>query len=251
MAPDEYVRQVLAKYWSTTATLAWVLKPELESKVAAWAGSYLRGFTISGSNAKGTTVSGLTDVDYFISLSATTPGTLKDNFLSLHAYAEAQGWSPRAQNVSIGIDYAGYKVDLVPGRVQTGYVNYHSLYRRKTDSWTQTNVAEHIRLVRESGRTEEIRGAKIWRSLHGLEFPSFYLELATLEAVRHRRLGAIADNIWALLEFLAGEFPRVRLVDPANTNNVVSDSLTAAQKDQIAAQARRSLSATDWSQVLW
>ena len=135
--------------------------------------------------------------------------------------------------------------------MQKGYVNYHSLYRRKAGSWTQTNVEEHVRLVRDSGRTEEIRGGKIWRSLHGLEFPSFYLELATLEAVRHRRQGAVADNLWALLEFLAGDFPRTRLVDPTNTNNVVSDTLTAVQKARIAVQARRSLSASDWNQVLW
>jgi hypothetical protein len=39
-------------------------------------------------------------------------------------------------------------------------------------------------------------------------------------------------------------------MDPANTNNVISDDLTAAEKAKVVAAARQALAATDWNQIV-
>ncbi|MEJ2422817.1 MAG: hypothetical protein P8018_14135 [Acidobacteriota bacterium] len=146
----------------------------------------------------------------------------------------------------------GYKIDLVPARVQAGYVNRHSLYRRKADSWTVTDVSRHIALVRGSGRTEEIRLAKVWRSLNQLEFPSLALELAVLQATKGRRLGAVADNFWEVLRYLSVEsFLTTRLVDPSNTANIVSDDLTIGEKAAVVEAARRARNQLRWDAIIW
>jgi hypothetical protein len=179
------------------------------------------------------------------------PENLRQIYWSLFQRAGSAGWTPQPHNVSIGVKVLGHKVDLVPGRVQHGYVNRHSLYRRKADSWTQTDVAFHIALVRDSGRTEEIRLTKIWRALHGLEFPSLALELAVLEAIHGRRRGDLAANFWEVLRYLAEDFRTARLLDPANTANVVSEDLTALEKMAVGAAAQRSRSETSWARIVW
>lgn len=40
-------------------------------------------------------------------------------------------WNARPQSVSIGVTINGFQADLVPGKVQEGYQNYHSLWVSK------------------------------------------------------------------------------------------------------------------------
>jgi hypothetical protein len=69
---------------------------------------------------------------------------------------------------------------------KTSIANDHGLYKSKQDSWTKTNIDKHISMVKGSNRKIEIAAAKIWRERHGLDFPSIFLEIATLEALKNR-----------------------------------------------------------------
>jgi hypothetical protein len=253
MTQDQYVEQVLAKYAVATGPYS---QPERVASAIApvvrnWAGTSLAGLSFSGSYAKGTPVHGGTDVDLFISLNANTTATLKQIFESLFQLATSNGWSPRRQDVSIGITSSGMSVDLVPGKIQSGYQNYHSLYRSKVDSWTQTNVSLHVDTVKNSGRAKEIRAVKIWRNLHRLDFSSFYLELTVIESLKGRSLGNLGANVLHALEYIGASLPSARVVDPANTNNIISNDYTDAEKRAIAAQATRSRSRAHWEQIIW
>ena len=97
--------------------------------------------------------------------------------------------------MSLGINLAGNQVDLVPGKRQSQYGTDHSLFRKKANTWTKTNIQTHIKLVRDSRRTEEIRVVKLWRDQWGLDFPSIYLELTTLEALRGKPIGRPSENV--------------------------------------------------------
>jgi hypothetical protein len=253
MTQDQYVEQVLAKY--AVATGAYSQPERVANSIApvirSWAGTALAGLSFSGSYAKGTPVHGGTDVDLFISLNANTTPTLKQIYESLFQLAVSNGWLPRKQDVSIGIAISGISVDLVPGKIQSGYQNYHSLYRSKIDSWTQTNVSLHVDTVKNSGRTKEIQAVKIWRNLHRLDFSSFYLELTVVEALKGRSMGNLGANVLHALEYIGAYLPSARVVDPANTNNVISNDYTAAEKQAIAAQATRSRSQPHWEQIIW
>lgn len=253
MTPDQYVEQVLAKYAVPSGPAS---QPEKVANVIApivrqWAGSTLANLSFSGSYAKGTPVHGSTDVDLFISLTANTAPSLKQIYESLFSLATINGWSPRRQDVSIGITSNDLSVDLVPGKIQSGYQNYHSLYRSKKDSWTQTNVSLHIDTVRNSGRTKEIRAIKIWRNLHGLDFSSFYLELTVIDALKGRSTNSLADNVLHALRYIGNSLPTAWVVDPANTNNVISNDFTQSEKSVLAIQARASANKQQWGQIIW
>src|SRR6266568_159718 len=239
MTPDQYVEWVLAKYQVPRGPTspAEQLGGSVAGPLRAWAGQQLNALEYSGSYAKQTGVRGISDVDVFISIKSDTTNTLKEIYNSLYSLAQKQGWSPRQQNVSVGVTVNGTRGDLVPGKVQAGHQNYHSLYLRKRDSWTQTNVALHVDTVRNSGRLREIRAVKIWRFLHGLDFPSLYLELFTIQSLSGRTQSTLAENVLHALRTIGSSLASARIVDPSNTNNVLSDDLTRQEKERIATLA--------------
>ena len=160
-----------------------------------------------------------------------------------------KGYAPKQQNVSINIRVNGYNVDLVPAKHQGGTSNDHSLYRRRADTWTQTNVVKHVAVVTKAGRIAESRILKLWRNQKQLDFPSFYLELTTIAALSGAR-GTLSENVWTTLQYLRDRFSAARVVDPANTNNIISDDLSDAEKTKIATAAGQALKATDWKQIV-
>ncbi|MEJ1938389.1 nucleotidyltransferase domain-containing protein, partial [Nostoc sp. NIES-2111] len=179
-----------------------------------WAGRYLLDIAPSGSYAKGTANRSGTDLDLFISLSPDTVETLSDIHKTLAATLKATGYQPHPQNVSIGIKVNGYAVDLVPGKRQNWLFNDHSLYKRRGDTWTKTDISQHIAKVKGSGRQAEIRLIKLWRSQKGLEFPSFYLELAVIKALETAWLSPLADNMRTVFAYLRDNIATARFVDP-------------------------------------
>lgn len=250
MSADDYLRSLLLKYEVNTAAARLVAEQQIVPVIQQWAGQYLLDIRLSGSTAKGTANAGANDMDLFIALRSTTPETLREIYESLYAVAAAR-WPARKQNVSIGIQLGGYQFDLVPGRLQNGFQNWFSLWRNKAQSWTQTNIDLQVQTVANSGRVEEIRVLKLWRTLAGLDFPSFPLELATLQALHGRRLGDLANNVSAALSWISDNIGAARLVDPANTNNVVSDDLTPQQCGQIAGSAAHARAQPNYSNFVW
>jgi hypothetical protein len=224
-----------------------------------WAGDKLVGVYPSGSYMKGTAVRSGTDIDLLLSLSAHTNETLKELYDRLFECLTSGGYAPRRQNVSLNIRASGYSVDLVPGKRQNALSDDHSLYRRKADTWTKTNISTHVRTVKSAGRTDEIRIAKLWRNQKGLDFPSFYLELSVIRALAGRPLpGLVSYNpqlplsqrVMMVFEYLRDSFAAARIVDPANGNNIISDDLTAQEKARVSAAARAAREARQWEDVV-
>ena len=211
----------------------------------------LCGKQLSGSRAKGTAITLSSDLDIFISISSASIGTLSEIYNSLYNYFNSLNIQCRKQNVSIGVNYQNKKVDLVPGKRQHNYGDDHSLYKSKQGTWTQTNITTHITTIRNSNRAVEIMSTKIWRERHNLDFPSMFLELAVIEATKNRNYGDFDNNFWEVLKWLSVNITSARIIDPANTNNIISDDLTQNEKRAIANMASVSLQKQSWQEIIW
>ena len=251
MTADEYLYAILRREAVDTSATSPVrgVQAILQPILNEWGGMQLRAVHPSGSFAKGTANRSGTDIDLFISLKSDTTNTLKEIYKLLFNKLKEKGYTPKQQNVSVNIRVGGYDVDLVPAKHQGGNSQDHSLYRRRADSWTQTNVQEHIATVTRAGRTLESRVLKLWRNQKHLDFPSFYFELTVIAALSGAR-GTLSQNVWTAFEHLRDRFPNARVVDPANTNNIISDDLSSADKAKIAAAARQALAAPNWNQIV-
>ena len=181
---------------------------------------YLRSVKLAGSHAKGTDLPD-SDYDYFLNLSAVTPGPIAAIQQSLAGFLHGH-----VRNVSVRILRDGRFIDLVPARANV-------LWQARFDTWLKTDIDKQIRHVRDSDFIDEILALKIWRRRHALRFPSFLMELAAI----HAR----PNNFRDVLHFLATDFLAARLIDPGNSNNIVSDLLTGVEKLRITRRARLSL----------
>jgi len=183
---------------------------------------YLESITLAGSHAKGTALRD-SDIDLFLRFSPGTPGPISAIQTSLADHFHGQ-----IRNVSVRILLEGRFIDLVPAR-------NNILWQARFNTWLKTDIPLQIRYVRDSGLIDEILALKIWRRRHALRFPSFLMELAVIHALIPNR--PIEEQFTSLLRFLATDFPTTRLLDPANSNNVVSDLLTDVEKLRIARTA--------------
>jgi len=254
MTADEYVNDIVNKY-KLPQTLSQVMQTNvvapLSRIIKSWAGNSLDKIEISGSRAKGTAISIATDLDLFISLKSSTTTPLKEIYDSLYDTLTSNKITARKQNVSIGVQYAGYNVDLIPAKRQDNYGNDHSLYRSKANTWTKTNIATHINKVKNSNRISEIIAIKIWRERFSLDFPSMYLELTVIDALKGRHGNQLATNFMTVLDYLIKDFLNKTIYDPANTNNIISDDLYKYEKESIIKQAEESRKASTWDKIIW
>jgi hypothetical protein len=250
LTADQYLAQIISKYQINEAGVkgqVGLLYPTIQR----WANQYLLEAIYSGSIAKGTAISLGTDADVFISLSSATQETLADIYNTLYNALTQAGYQATKQNVSIGVNSGGYQIDLVPGKRQSQYGYDHSLYRNKASTWTKTNVKTHVSHVVGSNRIHEIKLTKIWRQLNKLDFPSFYMELAVINCLSGRSYSDLNGNFWHVLGFLSGDFVNSRYLDPANTNNVISDDLSVSERQQIRSAAQIACTKPDWAQIVW
>jgi len=127
----------------------------------------------------------------------------------------------------------------------------HKLYTSKKGSWIQTDVRKHINLIGKSNRVTEISALKVWRENHELKFPSILIELMSIQALKGRLIGAHEENFLYLLDYMYKNIETIRVVDPANSNNVISDSIYKYEKTAIKRVAKESLQKQYWSEILW
>lgn len=252
MTPDQYLQQILSKYAVSTG----VNSPpsnagrKIYPTIKTWGGNALKEVLFSGSYAKGTAVKGGTDVDLFISLSSTTTNTLQEIYDSLFSYLSSNGFEPRKQNVSIGIVLDGVRIDLIPAKRQDSNSNDHSLWKNKAQTWTKTNIIKHINMVSNSGRLDEIKLTKIWRNQNNLDFPSIYLELFVMDALYNKNTNQLSTNFLTVLESLTNNLKNRRIIDPSNTQNIISDDIADATKEIISSKALFSKTRSSWEDVI-
>jgi hypothetical protein len=155
-------------------------------------------------------------------------------------------YKTRKQRVSTGITFVidgnEIQMDIVPGRelLVDDYLatNRLNLYVREKllqpATSTQTNIQEHINIVK--GKNSErsiIRLLKIWKSnKNESRVKSFFIELITIRAFETSK--EVPNGIWEqlkmVMQYIMDNVESIRLVDPANSNNVVSDTMTDSEK---------------------
>ncbi|HSW74876.1 MAG TPA: hypothetical protein VLG16_03330 [Candidatus Saccharimonadales bacterium] len=258
MTPDQYLAQLLQNYEArANQQQALALIQALSPDLRAWAGNLLFEIIPAGSYAKGTAIAGLSDLDILVSISSQYTGTLEEMYWSLHRSLDASGYSPRAQNVSVGINAGNWKVDIVPAKRQPDLLTFnHSLWSKKSGTHRTTNIHRQIATVSQSRHKTEIKLVKIWKMRHGLEFPSYLLETTVMEALRGTVLPifappSLANNFMRVLRFIQDELPNRQIIDPVKQSNILSDELTVEEKRRLSQQAGTSIAEPYWENIVW
>jgi hypothetical protein len=145
---------------------------------------------------------------------------------------------------------SGFHIDVVPGRAIDNSFKYANLYRSDNDSSLQTSIKVHIDTVRNSGRSDAIRLMKLWRKRKNVPFKkSLALELITIDGCTGKLTSDLEGQLLATFRHIRDKILTIRLVDPANTNNILSDEISIIDKILIQNAAKAAIDAQYWSQV--
>jgi hypothetical protein len=175
---------------------------------------------------------------------------IKSIFWNLFKYLSDQDVHPHTRDVSIRLEIGGVSVDLIPA-CRDHETSRTELFNKRSGQAVHTDVARHVHLIANSGRQQEICALKIWRERMSLDFPSFYLELMVLRALGSERFGQLADNILGVFRHLSSKFEQAVVADPSNSDNILSNDLSASDKKAIAKAARDALYDENWKKILW
>lgn len=170
-------------------------------------------------------------------------------------------YKTRKQRVSTGVTFVidgdEIQMDIVPGRelVTDDYsvTNRLNLHVRpkllQPASTTQTNIQEHINLVK--GKNAErgiIRLLKVWKTnKNQSRVKSFFVELITIRAFEscNETPSGVWPQLKMVMEYIRDNAQTIRLVDPANSNNVVSDTMTDSEKYNLHLDMKQMLEMID------
>jgi hypothetical protein len=193
-----------------------------------------------GSYAKRTMIAAQFDLDLVVYFPHTTPQHPRDLYTAVEDRLRAAGHYVDRHNVALRIRYTpGWHIDVVPGRALDVTCEYADLWSADRNTTRQTSLKRHIDLAR-SGNRDLIRLLKLWRRRHLAPIPSFALEL----------IAARSSDFRGALDLLT-RLDRIRLVDPANSNNILTDDLDSTHKQHTADLAARSLAETSIERVVW
>ena len=251
MTNHEYLKQILAGQDLTAAQIATL---QLCRKAIEVQVSQLNGaprFYYAGSYGKQTMIADNFDLDIVAYWPVSCTYTLKDIFEAVGPLLQSKWKSAKPKTVAWTISFqGGFHIDVVPGRALDQAYKEANLYRSDKDSTMKTSIKVHIDTVRSSGRQEAIRLMKLWRTRNAVPWQkSLPLELMTIEALRGTSTIDLEQQLLKVFAHVRDTIERVRIVDPANSNNVVSDELSDGDRQAIKAGAQAAIDARLWSEV--
>jgi hypothetical protein len=177
----------------------------------------------------------------------------------------------RKQKVSIGmkfdIDGVEFDMDVVPGRERPNNNDYNdnntdlSLHinpskrtKKEEDDGKvriKTNIKTHVGLLNGANRTHERKVTKllkVWKTEQknkngGKLIKSFMMELYTKEAFDNT--DEIPSGLWKktklVMNHIIDNIETANLIDPANSSNIVSDSMSDTAKTQTKRDMKKSI----------
>ncbi|OHD15110.1 MAG: hypothetical protein A2086_15275 [Spirochaetes bacterium GWD1_27_9] len=201
----------------------------------------------SGSYAKSTEINIKFDLDLCVPVKKNSYNTIKEMYDSFYDYfyyeyrkLDKELIEVRKQKTSIGLQFQigrdKIDMDIVPGRELNvdSYPENNDLNicDSKNNSCIQTNIQEHINLIKgKNSEREIIRLLKIWKYKEQFDIKSFLIELLVIKAFENNQdVTGIWEQLKMTLEFIKDNIKTIKLVDPANSGNIVSKTLTDYEK---------------------
>ena len=252
VSASEYLREILARETvdrSPGSPLTYI-DGKIAALCSAWGSRHIVDVSPGGGFEKSMANRSGICVDYVVWIHAQSDRRITEIYESMFSTFERLGLAPIRRDVTLALKVGNVVVDLLPAKRLSMISDIHEIYSARRSAPITTNLHQHVLDSHDADRREEVRILKLWRDQNGLDFPSYYLELATQAALRRRPVGALADNVWHALGFFERLLVPRALLDPANAANIVSDELTAPQKRTVALAAAAARSGRPWSEIV-
>jgi len=206
----------------------------------------------AGSREKGTMIKDNYDLDvvcYFPHNDSRTIKEIRED-VAIHLRTKyvmhSKSSAERITNLKGETAPLAYHIDVVSGRFieNTNDVFLNVAYGDKERM--QTNLKTHIDHIAKSGCVPVIRLVKVWSHRNNINIKTFVLELFIVEILSgSQSKNDLRVSFLTVMEGLKNKFKSIQLIDPANTNNIVSRLMSDFEKTQIVQAAENAFNKID------
>lgn len=250
MTNEQYFQNLLAGQALTTsetnALRSW--RDQIQGQLSGFQGS--PRFYYGGSYGKDTIIRASYDLDLVTYWPHDCGYALADIFNAVGAELRKHWKYVQQKNVAWTLpSEGGFHLDVVPGRAMDSTFKYANLYRSTAGSSLQTSIKVHIDAVRKSGRRELIRLLKLWKVRRNVPVKSFVLEILGVEGAKGTSMVDVEPQIAAALMHIRDRIQTANIVDPANSNNNLGDTMTAQERLATRNAAAAAIVARTWNEV--
>ena len=225
------------------------LRDTIQSQLSILPGS--PRFYYGGSFAKKTMINANFDLDIVVYWPHNCNLSLKDIYTQVGSVLKKNWPIVNSKTVAWSIPFGNeFHIDIVPGRALDSTYHYANLYHKKKDSSIQTSIKVHIDIVRKSSCHDVIRLMKLWRNKRNVPIKkSLALELMTIKGCQGVG-GGTEQKLLSALNYVHQNIMTTKIVDPANSSNIISEEITSFEKQRIKDAAFHAINAKLWSDIL-
>ncbi len=223
------------------------LREEIEGVLRDTFGSEPR-FYYAGSYGKKTMIKEAYDLDIVMYFPSTVNYSVKDIYISVLRTLVNKKYPVHPKTVAIRIpSQGGFHIDVVPGKAQDVTYYYATLYKNGEYTTMQTSIKIHIDTVKPV--KDIVRLVKLWRLRQNISWETFALEQTVVRALTGLNKDDLAKSTWNVFIFIRDNIERVRLIDPANSNNEIA--MPTNTRLLLKAKATSATQAQNWGQIIW
>jgi hypothetical protein len=226
------------------------LRDQIQKQLSVFQGN--PRFYYAGSYGKHTMIRQRYDLDIVVYWPSGVSYTIKGIYDAVGQELRKHWTVVNSKTVSWELPFdGGFHIDVVPGRALDTTFKEANLYRTDTGTTLKTSLKTHIDCVSQSGRRDAIRVMKLWRERQRVPYKkSLLLEVMTISGCSGTRFDDLSAQVWAALHYVRDNIRTCNVLDPANSNNSLSDDLTGADREGIYKAAYAATQARDWSQIV-
>ncbi|MBD3211068.1 MAG: hypothetical protein GF311_00545 [Candidatus Lokiarchaeota archaeon] len=217
--------------------------------------NYLGGnpiFYNAGSYAKGTMIKTNYDLDIVAYWSPFYNHSVSELYYNVGKLLDRNWKGVSQKTVGWQIQFRGnFHIDVIPGKLKPDKKDYAYLYNKDINGRFETSVKKQVKFIKRKRRQKTIRLLKLWKIRKNVPIKTFILELLTVFACKGIPRKNLGDQLRATFNFMKNEILRIKLFDPANSNNLVSNDLTIEQKHRIKNLADQALNAKNWHEAFF
>jgi hypothetical protein len=211
-----------------------------------------------GSTARGTAVGDNFDFDIIVPFSVSSFNSLEEMYNTMYEalYRKFDGVNAkvRKQKRSLGVTFYFNSLelhfDVVPGREINNYRadKELNLFVRPENFWSRpsrikTNLNAHRDMtVNRPDERKVVKLLKLYRDRNGLNAKSTVIQHIVIQSFDYQTPSySLSDNLIYAMEYIAENLATSRLVDPANTGNVISESMSDFERSRFVSRLNRDI----------
>lgn len=250
MTEQQYLENILEKQKVSEFQMSLIRqkRDEIESYLRLEFWNKVENFYYSWSIARWTAISEKFDVDLCVYFSYDSFETLQNMYDSVKNILNKK-YVIKEQRVSIWLP--SMNIDVVPWRkINSEWVI--NLWDNKNKTRKQTNIVLHKKYISDNWDKDVIKLLKLWKIRHNIDIKSFALEILSIRA-----LASFSGTwLWNKLRHIWNHINNtdiysMQIIDPANANNNIMDSVDDFSKSYLKERAKTALNTQYWENIIW